>query len=104
MASAQVMNTVTIVDPFDELTNVSCSNEQTQAALTIAADLIHEAMFDLENPEQKSQQMYQAWLLLELTRQHVAMTENRLSTAETALYKLVNVQAVHKRVRAMRGA
>jgi hypothetical protein len=75
-------------DPFDILNQVGCSYEKIKASLRIVSDGMHELVEDDRWQMSKglTDHLYQQWLLLELIRDHLELTDDRFHTAESALY------------------
>lgn len=101
---ASARQTVTLVDPFDELTTLSCSNEKMLAALSIVSDRLLEAMQEIHNPEHRSARIYESWLLLELTREYGVALDQRWGGMESGFLQVADMSKVERLRCQMRGA
>lgn len=75
-------------NPFDDLNDVGCQNEQVLAALELLSDELHDEM---ERQQDKDQipvrdRLYRLWLTLDLIRRQAKATDRLFHDAEQALY------------------
>lgn len=76
------------VNPIDEIGDIACSNERTMAGIDTVIEMMHDVLEESHGGFHHHDRLYQAWLLLLLTRDHFHHTDRRLAEAETALLKL----------------
>lgn len=105
MASSKITQTMTIVDPFDELSDLAAANERVQAGLTILSDRLCDVLYGSLDTASKLRHAQDGWLMLELIREcHTRSVAERVRVAEEAFYERTDALAIHNEVRALRDA
>jgi len=106
MAASKIATTMTIVDPFDELSDVAAANERLAAGLAIVSDRFCDALYGVQKGEEVTRkQLRDSWLLLELLREAHSLTiVDRTRAAESAFFEHADAHAIHVKVEALRAA
>lgn len=106
MAKPKIATTMTIVDPFDELSDVAAANERLAAGLSILSDHLFNTLFGGQRGEEiAKKEMQNGWHLLELLREtHRVTISERTREAEKAFFAFTDAYSILQSVEAQKAA